>query len=541
MKSVITILGLGLLAMGCGSDDSSENSDPNAMGEGAEEQEEQEQEQQGVASLAELPPVQKLIAGLGGQALSELQGLRVASSGQRYLPHEGFRPEDDPLLAHEFQRSVSFDLENGFVRVDVEREIQFLLPGEQSYADIIRGNVGVSTQPFFGNPLGDLSSDRVAAIQVQEMLLNPHVLLRRFGSDNISEDGEAELGGVAHHRLVVESARPILLFVDTVTGQLSRLETMEHDFYRRDVAVVVDYTGWQSTDAGISYPTSVTLSRNGEVLFESEVSGFEANPEFDPATFEFPPASAPQFDPALFERGALSHQWYFLLDSIGLPFSGIDTLVTAAEIAPGVHQLQGASHHSFLVEQAEGLVLVDAPLYEDRSGALIDFVDGEFPGKPIAFVVASHFHEDHVAGIREVLGSTEATLVVHEGSADFWRELLAAPSTISPDALERSPREVEILTVPDDESLTLEDAEHPVELYDMNSQHADDLLLTRDATSNTVFVVDIYSPGNGDPFEPETVNTTLVDNDIPAEDLKIVGGHGTEVHDYATLQEFLTE
>lgn len=539
MRSLMnTLTGLGLLVManavmGCGSDESS--------GEGAPPPEGGE-EQTMMMPLDQLPPVQKLISALGGaQALVDLQGLRVASSGRRYLPHEGVRPEDPAILANEFVRTVSFDFAGGALRVDTEREVQFLFPGPQSYTDIVRGNLGVSSEPFFGTPLGNLSSDKVAAIQVQEMLLHPHVLLKRVGTEAIQQGPDVELDGVPHHRLQLEISgeRPLLLYVDTATGQLSRLETLEHDFYRRDVMVRIDYSGWQTTEAGVGYPTSVRLSRAGQMLLESEISGFDVNPAFAPETFEFPPASMPMFDEALFARGTQSHQWYFLLDSIGLPFAGVDRLVNAVEVAPGVHQLQGGSHHSFLVEQAEGLVLVDAPLYEDRSRALLSFIEGEFPDKPITHVVASHFHEDHAAGIREVLGATDAALVVHESTEEFWTGLLAAESDISPDALALSPRQVEILTVPDDESLTLEDAEHPVALYDMNSQHANDLLLTRDVTSNTVFVVDIYSPGNGEPFEPQTLDSTIVDNEIPTDDIKIVGGHGAEVHDYADLQGFL--
>ena len=100
---------------------------------------------------------------------------------------------------------------------------------------------------------------------------------------------------------------------------------------------------------------------------------------------------------------------------------------TLLELGAGaeVVQLRGGSHHSFLVEQQNGIVLVDAPFYEDRGEALSEYVAQTYPGKPITHVVASHFHEDHVAGIREVLGSNpSAQLVVHESVRDTWRTLI---------------------------------------------------------------------------------------------------------------------
>jgi len=526
MKSSLGILGVGLLLMGCGSDDEGNAAEPGG-------------EERGVGSLVGLSPVEKLVYTLGGpDGFQNIQGLSITATGSRWLPHEGASPDAPPVLANEFERTVSMIPANDFLRVDVERDIEFLFPGPQAYSEILRGNLGVSTQPRFGAPLGDLTSDRVAAIQVQEMFLSPHLLVSRLGA-GIEEDIDVAIDGALYHRLQIEAAQTIYLFVEAATGLLARIDTLEHDFYRRDVVTSVAFEGWQSTESGVAYPSSVRLSRDDLLLLEQEVTSFEVNPDFDADTFQFPAESAPVFDAALFARGGRSNQWYFLLESIGLPFTGIDTMVNAVEVAPGVRQLQGASHHSFLVEQAAGLVLVDAPLYQDRSGALLDYIEANFANKPITHVVASHFHEDHVAGIREVLGATDAVLVVHESTADFWRETIEARSTIYPDALARSPRQVEILTVPDGDSLTLEDTAHPVELFDMNATHANDLLLTRDVTSNTVFVVDIYSPGNGTPFEPETLDATILDNDIPTDTLKIVGGHGNEQHAYTDLEAFL--
>jgi hypothetical protein len=185
----------------------------------------------------------------------------------------------------------------------------------------------------------------------------------------------------------------------------------------------------------IVFPRKLRLARGGHTLLDENVTSVEVNGSFDADTFVFPNGAMPVFDQERFDRGELTHQWYYLLDSIGLPFNGIDTAITPRVLAEGVLQLNGGSHHSFLVEQAAGVVLVDAPFYEDRGRALSQYIASNFPGKPITHVVASHFHEDHTAGIREVLGSNPtAQLVVHESVRDTWRTILAAPSTLRPDA-----------------------------------------------------------------------------------------------------------
>lgn len=517
MKRLIWGAGV-VLAFGCGDD----KDDPST----------------GVGSVQpNASPVDKLFTALGGEENIEgLTSLRVTGAGTRYIPHEGARPEDAPIEANTFERSVSIDFGADALRVDTDRDIQFLFPGNAVYSDIVRGNMGASTQPFFGMPLGALSSDRVASIRRQELLLTPHFLLRELSSSDLSMQADVQLDGETHHRLVTsEGPAPLTLFINAETGALSKIETMEHDFYRRDVPLEITFGDWQAA-GGISFPRERTVVRDGLTLFTEEVSEVEVNPTFEATSFELPMGVTPTYDAELFERGELSHQWYYLLGSIGLPFSGVDTSVTAAEVQPGVVQLLGGSHHSFVVEQEGGVVLVDAPLYEDRGRALFQYIESEFAGKPITHVVASHFHEDHVAGIREVLGSTEATLVVQASVEDFWREVLAAPSTLRPDALAMSPRDVTILTVPDDGQLALEDGTRPVNLYHLNTEHAADMLLTHETSTNTVFVVDIYSPGNAGQLGAADLDVALANYQVPTETLNIVGGHGMGVDDYATLQ-----
>ena len=108
------------------------------------------------------------------------------------------------------------------------------------------------------------------------------------------------------------------------------------------------------------------------------------------------------------------------------------------------------------------------------------------------------------------------------------------PSTLKPDALEQNPREVTIETVPEGGELELADAQNPVVLYHLATDHAADMLLTYQPTSSSVFVVDIYSPGNGAQLGAADLGAAIAEHAIPTEGLRIVGGHGG-IDDYATL------
>lgn len=520
-------LALSFSAFGCGGD-----SEKGATSVGA----------QAVTTTEPRPStVEALITALGGQrTLDSIQRLRIQGSGTRHIVNEGVRPGDDPDEANTFQRSVSIDLGADALRVDTSRDIVFQFRTSQEYSDTIRGKLGVSTQTVFGIPVGALSSDKVAAIRRQELLLTPHLLLRELTPAALADGKDETLDGALQHTLVaLGGPAPLTLFVDASSGLITKLQTMEHAFYERDVRLEVLFDDWAPV-GDTNFPRSTRVLVNGRERFNQQVSDVTINPAFDAGTFEFPASLTPVFDEALYARGVLSHQWYAMFDSIGLPVSGLDLSIKPVDVARNVRQLVGPTHHTFVVQQQSGLILVDAPQYDERGGALVDYLAAAYPGVPVTHVVASHFHEDHVAGIREVLGRTKASLVVQESVAEFWRGLLAAPSTLSPDALADSPRSVNVLTVPDGGELTLDDASNPVTLYHLSTPHAADMLLTRDVASNSVFVVDIYSPGLAVQSGAAELDGAIRSYDIPTAELRIVGAHGAGIDDYATLQASLT-
>jgi len=519
-------LGIGagalVFALGCGSDGSKPETDIEHIEAGQ-------------------TPLEKLIIGLGGQKdLDALTGLRIVGAGQRNIVHESPKPGDAPIAANSFARKVSIDLSEDAFRVDTSRTIEFLFPGSQTYTDVVRGNLGASTEPFFGMPLGALGSDKTASIRRQETLLAPQLLLRQLTPSSFTTEPDVQLNGVTHHRLLSPGGpAPVTLYVNAETGELSKVETLELDFYMRDVPLELFYENWAPA-GDINFPRTVRLARDGLTLLTETIQEVTVNPEFDAGTFDFPGGATPTYDAQLYARGVLSSQWYYSLDSLGLPFNGVDTSITAKEVAPGVTQLVGASHHSLVVEQENGIVLVDAPLHEDRGRALSQFIATTFPGKPLTRLVVSHYHEDHVSGVREVLGENpSAELVVHESTRDFWRNVLASPSTLRPDSLAQAPRSVNIVTVPDAGELTFDDPAHPVTVSSIRTGHAADMLLTRETASNTVFVVDIYSPGNATQLNAADFANALTTLAVPTDNLKIIGGHGGEIHDFATLQSSL--
>jgi glyoxylase-like metal-dependent hydrolase (beta-lactamase superfamily II) len=110
--------------------------------------------------------------------------------------------------------------------------------------------------------------------------------------------------------------------------------------------------------------------------------------------------------------------------------------VESQEVADGVWRIAGGSHHSVLVEFDDFVAVVEAPLNEARSLAVIEEVGRLVPGKPIRYVVNTHHHFDHSGGLRTYTAQA-ATIITHVGNVDFYEDVLLHPGqrSLAPDRL----------------------------------------------------------------------------------------------------------
>ena len=119
-------------------------------------------------------------------------------------------------------------------------------------------------------------------------------------------------------------------------------------------------------------------------------------------------------------------------DSLGE--AGLDMTVETEEIADGVYLLGGSSHNSVAVEFENFIAIVEAPLNEERSLAVIEEVVRLVPDKPIRFLVNTHQHHDHIGGLRAYM-HIGATIVTHRLNYGYYtRDVLNyAQRTLLPD------------------------------------------------------------------------------------------------------------
>jgi glyoxylase-like metal-dependent hydrolase (beta-lactamase superfamily II) len=173
---------------------------------------------------------------------------------------------------------------------------------------------------------------------------------------------------------------------------------------------------------------------------------------------------------------------------------GLDPPVQTDKVAEGVYYLKGGTHHSVAVEFLDHAVLIEAPLNEQRSLAIIGEVKKLMPNKPIRYVVNTHHHFDHSGGLRTFVDAG-ATIITHESNARFFSIGLSAPRTLNPDALARSQKKPIIETVT--EKRTLSDSLRTLDLHVIrDNPHHDGIVIAFLPKEKMLIEADVYTPGS---------------------------------------------
>jgi glyoxylase-like metal-dependent hydrolase (beta-lactamase superfamily II) len=174
--------------------------------------------------------------------------------------------------------------------------------------------------------------------------------------------------------------------------------------------------------------------------------------------------------------------------------------VTVDELGPGVWRLAGQSHNSVLFEFTDHLTLLEAPMNETRTKAVIARARELRPGKPLTHVIVTHHHYDHTGGLRAAV-SEGLTIVAHESYEPLFRELVQRPHTVSPDAQARDPKPLAFQGVGD--SLVLKDAMNEVALYNLSGNtHVQGLLMAYVPRERLLVQADVFGTYASYPFAP---------------------------------------
>jgi hypothetical protein len=391
-------------------------------------------------ACARVPPEQQLLIdaanALGGrERIAALKSIAIEGEGESPNVGQNTMPDGELPVWKVTDYKRTTDLATGRTDMSQVRTAQFLFANSsvQRQHQALDGDVAVNFSP---DGQATRAGEQQARDRRREALQHPVTVVRAGLADgavisNVRRQGDADLVDIA-----TAHGDVITLAVSRATKLPASVTMMDTHPNLGDVAVVTTFSDYEDV-GGVKLPKHLTTMLDTHLQFDLRVSRNAVDVDTSalavPAAVKSAPLPAPP-----------------------------QIAVTVEPVAKGVWRLAGSGNHrSIVFEFDDHLLLFEAPLNEARSKMVIDEARKLSP-KPLTHVVVSHHHFDHSGGLR-VAVAEGLTVITHRANEAFFKDLVARPWTIQPDALARSPKPLTLQLV--DDSLTLKDMSMEVQLY----------------------------------------------------------------------------
>jgi len=182
--------------------------------------------------------------------------------------------------------------------------------------------------------------------------------------------------------------------------------------------------------------------------------------------------------------------------------------VASDKVADGVWFLAGGSHNSVAIEMRDHVIVVETPLYDGRSAAVLAEARRLVPGKPVKMVINSHHHFDHAGGLRAAVAEG-ATLVTSAMAKPYFERVFANPNSVNPDLMARSGKSASIVGVSGKQVFS--DGNRTVEVHEMQgSVHAQGFMMVWLPKERLLIEADAWTPGPAGSPPPPALNANSV-------------------------------
>lgn len=485
--------------------------------------------------------VDSALAAMGGrETLLSLQSQRVVSHGENFEPEQTFRPGMAPRKVSTFTCTLTRDLTTGRVRYEWQRETLYPFPLTWRYTEIINGDHGaiIGTDGARSPARRPASAARIAARQKELSRAPVSVLLNALvRSSSFLRLADQMIRGRSN--IVVsfdDGGLLVIMAIDEQTRLLTKVEFLDDDPIYGDTQNELFFDDWRQVGK-LKLPFEFTYRVNGHVVMVEHIDTIENDVDLSGVDFAVP-EDLTEVDEGDDRRGRHSSHWLWRRIALASPLDEEQTRVELTEVAKGVFHVTGGTHHSVAIEMADYLIVGDAPLYEERSQAVLEALAKKFPGKPVRFLVNTHFHNDHSGGTRAYIAAG-ATIVAGQVTEDFYKRMASAPHTRVPDSLQKNPKPLAFAAV-GAEKKVLTDGYRAVEIYPVENAHAYGMLALYVPGEKLLYVTDLFSPGatRQPPVWPGELLSAIQRFGLQVE--RIVGGHGNKVATLAELRQAST-
>lgn len=425
------------------------------------------------------------IEAMGGlQTLRSLDAVRIRGFEQANMLEQSERPEG-PYLVIDRDFDELRDLEG--TRLDRQTTSRsIVLPSDGISSElVVAGGVAANR---FGERAAPAGPGTVELAEDMLALGPERVLLTARDADSLRGVGRVVLQGVEHDVVGFRwDGRDVSVYLNRYTNLPTAVEwvrVFDDGFWGvwGDVTARVEYSLWFLEPGGLMYPRQWNESRNGLPVGARTILELEANPEVDEATFALPDGLRAQMD----ARAAMSPERV----QLGFDFRGDKH--EAEEVAPGVLQIQGMWNVG-LVEQPDGIVVIEAPISSHYSEQVFAEVERRFPSRPIKALITTSDAWPHVGGIREYV-ARGVPIYAFDLTVPLLRRIIDAPRTRRPDRLAGFTH-----TVPDfepvEDGTVIGDGPTRAVLYPVRGEGGERMMAVYFPEPRLLYTSDLVQPG----------------------------------------------
>ncbi len=371
---------------------------------------------------AEESPQQCISAALdamgGRDRLQRVTNVRLQTAGHTLLMEQSYRQA--PFITSYERDRITLDLANQRLLAEEKLTWPESDPNQSdSDTTLVAGSEGGVYRTKFGDSacsLADLDASR------QALALGPaRILLTAAAASDLHFERPQMLRSTSHAVLAFTWRHvPVRVLLNPFNHLPDAVDTTQvfHDFWYfwGDVRQRTYFDNWKLVE-GITFPTNWVEERNGTVWSSTQALSVEFNVQTDEKLFDMNAGAVKQ--------SAASPGW-------SRPFS----VKQATALAPGI-DLYAGSWNATIVKEADGIVILEAPISGVYTQGVMKEAHKRHPGLPISAVLSTSDSWPHTGGVRQAV-ALGLPVYILDLNRPLLDRMMSAPHTLEPDALQKS-------------------------------------------------------------------------------------------------------
>ena len=445
---------------------------------------------------------------------ADVDTVRIVASGQRFTPRQSVMPGGGPRHTADYDVTVTWEPAAWEAREEWVMHTIYpadtVLEFTMTYGETAGFKEGRNNYAAPGPSSAPMGAARIGVNFKDLWITNPIILGAH--ADEILAPTPISMDGRPMHRMTLWAHdTEWTMIVDPGTGLPAEVITTEADPHTAQASIRVLFSSWREV-SGVPFPFQVEQYVNGKLMRREIRSSIEVNPRN--ADIDVP-SDLGDTDEAMRAWGWDRSTLLLARAGLGGPQDEPQiSNVELVEVGPNIYQVAGGTHHALAIIGPDGIAMVDAPWFPERSQVILEQLHARWRALPVRYIILTHHHIDHSGGFRSFI-EAGATLVAHADTVPFFEEALrhaGHPNTRS-------------VSVSD--SASLEGIGRRIEIFDIANSHATGYVAAYVPDAKLMFNADLFSPNRDRQFPP-WLNGFL--NSIRYHGIAVerhVGGHGS--------------